>query len=119
MPLHNQRSLRFRRWSRKSYAAFHSIGKHVTIGNLKNIVADTLLGKQKNGPSFPTGNTDIETNGEASLLPEEQQDLMQEIISPVPVRVPAEQANPTRYKFYLWPTANDAVGFFYVLKTVF
>src|SRR5690606_4439592 len=42
-----KRSLRFRQWRRKSYAAFHSIGRHVTIGNIKNIVADTLLGKQK------------------------------------------------------------------------
>ncbi len=40
-------SLRFRHWSRKSFAAFHSTGKHVTIGNLKTIIADRLLGKQK------------------------------------------------------------------------
>ncbi|MCH5599718.1 hypothetical protein [Niabella ginsengisoli] len=45
---HTISALRFRRWSRKSYAAFQSIGRHVTIGNLKNIVADTFLGKQKN-----------------------------------------------------------------------
>ena len=41
-------SLRFRQWSRKSYAAFKSIGRQVTIGRLKSVVADTLLGKQKN-----------------------------------------------------------------------
>lgn len=40
--------LRFRRWSRKSYATFLTIGKHITIGSLKNIVADTLLPKQRN-----------------------------------------------------------------------
>lgn len=44
---HSTRSFRFRSWSRKSYGAFNSIGRHVTIGNLKNIVADTLLRKQK------------------------------------------------------------------------
>ncbi len=44
---HSTKSLRFRSWSRKSYGAFNSIGKHVTIGNVKNIVADTLLRKQK------------------------------------------------------------------------
>jgi len=44
---HSTRTLRFRQWRRKSYAAFNSIGKHVTIGNVKNIVADTLLRKQK------------------------------------------------------------------------
>lgn len=45
---HKKLSLRFRRWSRKSYAAFKSMGKHVTIGHIKNIIADALLGKQKN-----------------------------------------------------------------------
>ena len=40
--------LRFKQWSRKSYAAFRSIGRHVTIGTLKNILADSLLGKQQN-----------------------------------------------------------------------
>lgn len=40
--------MRFRRWSRKSCAVFSSIGRHVTIGNLKSIIADTLLGKQQN-----------------------------------------------------------------------
>lgn len=42
-----QSSLRFRQWSRKAYAAFKSIGRHVIIGSIKNIVADALLGKQK------------------------------------------------------------------------
>jgi hypothetical protein len=51
--IHIKISLRFRYWSRKSYAAFKSIGRHVTIGHLKNIIADTLLGKQKNDASLP------------------------------------------------------------------
>jgi|GEM_PF-4649437 len=41
-------TLRFRRWSRKSYAGFLTIGRQVTIGRLKGIVADTLLPKQGN-----------------------------------------------------------------------
>lgn len=45
---HTKFSLRFKHWSRKSYAAFKSIGRQVTIGRLKTVVADTLLGKQKN-----------------------------------------------------------------------
>ncbi|MGC4233573.1 MAG: hypothetical protein QM594_11395 [Niabella sp.] len=49
---HSTKSLRFRGWSRKSYAAFYSVGRHVTIGNLKSVVADTFLGKQKNSFSF-------------------------------------------------------------------
>ena len=39
-------SLRFRRWSHKSYAAFASIGQTVTIGCLRKSVADSSLRKQ-------------------------------------------------------------------------
>ena len=39
-------SLRFRRWSHKSYAAFASIGQAVTIGCLRKSVADSSLRKQ-------------------------------------------------------------------------
>lgn len=38
--------IRFRRWSRKQYAVFCSLGKCVTIGNLKKAVADVSLGNQ-------------------------------------------------------------------------
>lgn len=40
-------TIRFRRWSRKAYAAFASIGRCVTIGNLRKSVADCSLSKQK------------------------------------------------------------------------
>lgn len=39
--------IRFRRWSRKSYAAFASIGRCVTIGCLRKSVADSSLSKQR------------------------------------------------------------------------
>ena len=39
-------SLRFRRWSRKAYAAFASIGRHVTIGCVSKSIADKSLTKQ-------------------------------------------------------------------------
>ncbi len=39
--------IRFRRWSRKAYAAFASIGRCVTIGCLRKGVADSSLSKQK------------------------------------------------------------------------
>ena len=38
--------IRFRRWSRKKYAVFYSLGKCVTIGNLRKEIADASLGKQ-------------------------------------------------------------------------
>lgn len=40
-------TIRFRRWSRKAYAAFASIGRCVTIGALRKSVADSSLSKQK------------------------------------------------------------------------
>lgn len=52
---HTAPTLRFKRWSRKSYAAFFSVGRHVTIGNLKTVVADTFLRKQKNTISLDEG----------------------------------------------------------------
>lgn len=39
--------LRFRRWSRKEYAAFISLHRHVTIGQVGRGIADASLGKQK------------------------------------------------------------------------
>ncbi|MDR2968387.1 MAG: hypothetical protein LBV32_02130 [Tannerellaceae bacterium] len=39
--------IRFRRWSRKGYAMFCSLGRCVTIGALKKGVADASLKKQK------------------------------------------------------------------------
>ena len=38
--------LRFRRWSRKEYAAFVSLHRHVTIGQVGRGIADASLGKQ-------------------------------------------------------------------------
>lgn len=43
--------LRFRKWSRKAYAAFASLGRCVTIGCLPKSVADSSLSKQKSGTS--------------------------------------------------------------------
>lgn len=44
-------TLRFRKWSRKAYAAFASLGRCVTIGCLPQSVADSSLSKQKSGTS--------------------------------------------------------------------
>ena len=48
-PFTRNAALRFRRWSRKSYAVFASIGRQVTIGHLRNCVADRSLVKQLSG----------------------------------------------------------------------
>ena len=39
IPQHNQLSFRFRRWSRKGWAVFASLGRLVTIGMLRGDVA--------------------------------------------------------------------------------
>lgn len=44
---HIRHTIRFRRWSRKAYATFASIGRCVTIGFLRKNVADSSLNKQK------------------------------------------------------------------------
>lgn len=45
--------IRFRRWSRKAYAAFASIGRCVTIGRLPKSVADSSLRKQDAVQTLP------------------------------------------------------------------
>ena len=40
-----KKSLRFRRWGHKSYSAFCSIGRHVTIGHVSKGIADASLEK--------------------------------------------------------------------------
>ncbi|MDO4789359.1 MAG: hypothetical protein Q3998_00125 [Porphyromonas sp.] len=50
---HNRgsKALRFRRWSRKAYAVFMSVGRVVTIGTLRSPVAERLLMKSGKGLS--------------------------------------------------------------------
>ena len=58
----NRTTLRFRKWSRKAYAAFASLGRCVTIGCLPKSVADSSLSKQKSGTSavFKSGRQSLE-----------------------------------------------------------
>lgn len=44
-PFYTVRSIRFRRWSRKSYAAFLSLKRHVTIGCVGTSIVEALLHK--------------------------------------------------------------------------
>lgn len=43
----NRLAIRFRRWSRKRYAMFCSVGRQVTIGMLSKSVTEASLGKQR------------------------------------------------------------------------
>lgn len=42
---HSNDMIRFRHWSRKAYAAFASLGKHVTIGHVCKSIAEASLCK--------------------------------------------------------------------------
>nr|WP_320948099.1 hypothetical protein [Bacteroides intestinalis] len=55
-------TIRFRKWSRKAYAAFASLGRCVTIGCLPKNVADCSLSKQNSGTSagYKTGGQNLE-----------------------------------------------------------
>lgn len=53
----NRTTIRFRKWSRKAYAAFASLGCCVTIGCLPKSVADSSLSKQKSGTSVGCKNS--------------------------------------------------------------
>lgn len=46
------RKIRFMRWSRKGYAAFCSIHRHVTIGQVAKGIADASLSKEKGTQSL-------------------------------------------------------------------
>lgn len=66
----NRKTLRFRQWSRKAYAAFASIGRCVTIGCLPKDVADCSLSKQKAGTAAgckSQGKCIDDTNGEKGV----------------------------------------------------
>lgn len=59
-------SLRFRRWSRKGYAAFFSIQKAVTIGHLSSSVIKQALAKSRKSftskqEGFSGENNDLES----------------------------------------------------------
>ncbi|MDR1224566.1 MAG: hypothetical protein LBL07_17060 [Tannerella sp.] len=60
----------FRRWSRKAYAAFCSIGRCVSIGRLRKNVAEASLKKQKAGCSFTRELTGRTNAGEEAEEPD-------------------------------------------------
>lgn len=51
--------IRFRRWSRKGYAMFGSLGKLVTIGTLNKSVVEASLNKQQ-GVIMPFADVEVE-----------------------------------------------------------
>lgn len=54
VPIH-QPTFRFRRWSRKPYAVFCSLGRHITIGHVCKSIADASLRKTPMGAAAAGG----------------------------------------------------------------
>lgn len=61
-PRQTARPLRFVRWSRRSSATFHSIGREVTIGHLAGNVVERLSLKSTRGTSTTRGGMPIDRN---------------------------------------------------------
>lgn len=69
--LHKANGIRFRRWSRKAYAVFVSLGKSITIGSLSvHMAGDTLFRKVQLIRSIITGEREKE------LSPEEEPTIL-------------------------------------------
>lgn len=67
---HKQTSIRFKRWSRKSYAVFAGIHKVISIGALSAVISEKSLKKVKSGAlSFLFFNNELfhSENDEAEL----------------------------------------------------
>lgn len=66
--LHKANTIRFRRWSRKAYAVFVSLGKSITIGNLSvHMAGDTLFRKVQLIKCIITGEREKELSPEEEL----------------------------------------------------
>ena len=84
---HNSFSLRFRRWSRRAWAVFASLGREVTIGTLRVQVTEKALEK--------TGRELMLMNEGKDLQPDEEEEIEEiclpefECIAIRPALVPA------------------------------
>ena len=65
---HTGINIRFRRWSRKAYAVFASLGKSISIGNLSvDMAGETLFRKVEQIKEILSGEPEKECNAEEEL----------------------------------------------------
>lgn len=68
--LNRVNTIRFRRWSRKAYAVFASLGKSISIGNLSvQMAGDSLFRKVELVKCIITGDREKESGTEEEKLP--------------------------------------------------
>lgn len=66
--LHKANAVRFRRWSRKAYAVFASLGKSISIGNLSvHMAGDSLFRKVELIKCIISGERENEPDAEEEL----------------------------------------------------
>lgn len=98
-------SLRFRRWSRKAWAVFASVGREVTIGTLRDGIAEQSMAKAH----VPAG----ACAHEAIQQLQEEQDELEEVqlrvveVLPLTLAVPAGAASA----FFFSTIFNGWYGF--------
>lgn len=100
-------TLRFRRWSRKAYAAFISIRQAVTIGQLTANVSERFRAKQESihGLTLWANQSlyEEETTAESDLLNESLQTsaLLWSLLTAIPLQM-AKQPDTAAYTLYIY-----------------
>lgn len=120
--LHIRTAFRFRKWCRKAYAVFRSIGQYVTIGNLTCDLSEQTLKKQAAFPFFNFADVpeDDSPCGEKDSSPDLPEQKLPLFILPVITNVcPDYSGNsvnyPIRSRETVWhPQFSD---FFFIPET--
>jgi hypothetical protein len=99
-------TLCFRRWSRKGYAAFCSLGKQVMIGHVAKSIVDASLTKQKRNvisltaDGFMSSSYTINTTSEENFLYESLTLLERKMLEGFTLLIQPIQANIVRLSTY-------------------
>ena len=107
-------SLRFRRWSRRAWAVFASLGREVTIGML----GSTLTGQSMVKSQVPAGAMNCE---EIQHLEEEQEELEEvqlQVVALLPVSL-AVPAGAAAFTFFATILFNGWYGFSRISRFLF
>lgn len=104
-------SLRFRRWSRKAWAVFASVGREVTIGTLRDGIAEQSMAKAH----VPAG----ACVHEAIQQLQEEQDELEEVQLRVVEVLPLTLAVPAGAASAFFSQQYSTVGTVLVVSTVF
>lgn len=118
--------IRFRRWTRKGYAIFCSLGRSVTIGTLGREVADASLKKQKAG----IFNIPASTDQHVFYDDEPEDDLPNGIpanLGLIGFFLPANETYCSDYNYYIKTNFNNISrkdilylsGYFFIRYTIY